>query len=823
MSRSTEELGRTPQAREETKTDAPAREETRKGYVGMELPRPDAPDKVTGKALYIHDLERPGMLHGKIKFCDRAHAKILRIDTSKAEALPGVKAVITGYDSPKLSVGFLRENVALKRDRVRQHRDEVAAVAAISPEIARKAIDLIEVEYEDLPAVFDPEEALQEDAPRVHEVDGRGRPTSSNLVPMPCEHKTGDLEAARKASAFISKGKYSVPLIQQSCMGTAGCIAEFDADENLTIWAKTQIPFLAQKDFNRALEEMGLVGKNARVIVTALGGGFGTGLDTHCYEFISILLAHRTGRPVRIIYDREEEFRYLSPRQSARVEIEQGCDEEGKLTFRKIEVLQDNGAYASWGATFPTVMLLPVTSLYKVPVVHFTARIVYTNNTYCQAMRGYGNPEVTWPIENSLDELAELAGIDRIEIRRRNCNEPFETTPMRAKVGSCALRECIEACAEHLDWTPKEASRKGRKRGVGMASLIHVGGSGRIYRSDASGIILKLDDFGNVNVNYGGVEMGQGLHATLRLAIADALGVVPERVHVNETDTATCPWDVGTHASRGAFMACNAAILACEKIRKRIFEHCALEFPAEMERMRRKEGARSENPDYALPENSGAEGYELRDGFVFPKDPSAPAWARIPLDRMLRSMHFRQGGTMLTESAFYDPPSELPDWSKGMGNMSAAYTYGTQAVELEVDEETGEVEILRAVAAMDIGKVLNPPALRGQVLGGLAQGIGYALYEEVKSDKGRILNANFTDYKLPTAHELAFPVHLVFVESNERTGPFGAKGAGEPGLVPTAPAIANAIHDAVGIRLNDLPMTPEKILAAIEERRRTQT
>ncbi|MHC4135620.1 MAG: xanthine dehydrogenase family protein molybdopterin-binding subunit, partial [Planctomycetota bacterium] len=430
-------------------------------YIGKDTPRPEGGDKATGKAHYIHDLERPGMLFGKIKFSDHAHARIVHIDTSRAESLPGVRAVITGYNTPQVRIGFLRDNLALKRDKVRQFRDEVAAVAAIDPDIAQEAVDLIEVEYEPLPAVFDPEEALTDGAPLVHEFDARGRPVESNLVPLPCQHRTGDVDAAIREAEYNAEGEYSTPLIQQCCMGTAGCIAEFDTSDNLTVWAKTQIPFLAQRDYNGALAAMGLKGKNARVIVPALGGGFGTGLDTHTYEYIAILLAHRTGHPVKIVYTRREEFAYLSPRQSARTRIRQGCDENGRLLYRDVEVLQDNGAYVSWGATYPTVMLMPVTSLYKVPNVRFRATIAYTNNTYCQAMRGYGNPEVTWAIESNLDDLAREAGIDALEMRLRNCNEPGESTPMGLKVTTCGLRECLEKTGAGLEWK--------QKRGQGSA------------------------------------------------------------------------------------------------------------------------------------------------------------------------------------------------------------------------------------------------------------------------------------------------------------------------------------------------------------------
>jgi len=796
-----------------------------RNYVGKNVARPEGPDKVAGRTQYIHDLTRPGMLYGAIKHSDHAHARIVAINIEKARQLPGVVSVLTGFNSPQVRVGFLRDNLALKRDKVRQFRDEIAAVAATDPETARVALDLIEVEYEPLEAVFDPHEALADGAPLVHDTDARGQPVLSNRLPLTFAHHSGDLDAARAASAHIAKGDYSVPLIQQSCMGTAGCIAEFDMRGNLTIWAKTQIPFLAQKDFNRALEEMGLEGRNTRVIVPALGGGFGTGLDTHCYEYIAILLAHDASRPVKIVMNREEEFAYLSPRQSAQVHVEQGCDTEGRLTFRKIDVLQDNGAYASWGATFPSVMLLPVTSLYRVPVVHFDSTIVYTNNTYCQAMRGYGNPEVTWGIETNLEELAEMASIDALEMRRLNCNLPGEVTPMGTKVSSCGLRECLDFIDESLDWRSKRGADRSSgangpvRRGIGAASLIHVGGSGRIYRSDASGLILKLDDFGNVNVYYGGVEMGQGLHAALTAAICDALGVTPNRVFINQTDTSTCPWDVGTHASRGAFMSCNAALMATEKVRARIFAAGEEIVPAEIARSLRKHCKKNpgyEPPAYDFAASAIAANFDLRDNLVFLKDAPDETWAKVPLGRVLRAMHFRAGGEMITETAFYDPPSDLPDWEKGIGNMSATYTYGTQGVEVEVDVETGEVTILKMASALDAGTVLNPAALKGQVIGGIAQGVGYALYEEVKTERGRILNPGFTDYKLPTATEMGFPIDLKFVETADEFGPFGAKGAGEPGLVPTAPAISNAIYDAVGVRIYDLPITPEKVLKALK-------
>ncbi|HUT77180.1 MAG TPA: xanthine dehydrogenase family protein molybdopterin-binding subunit [Polyangia bacterium] len=790
-------------------------------HIGSEVPRPDAPDKAAGRAIYIHDFSRPGMLHAKIKFSEHAHARILRIDTSRAERLPGVRAVITADNTPEVRIGFMRDNFALKKGKVRQFRDEVAAVAAVDPETAAEAIELIDVEYEPLPAVFTTEQALAEGAPLIHEVDPRGRPRQDNRLDLKFHHESGDQQAGRDASSFIAEGEFSTQWIQQSCMGTAGCIAEFDMNRQLQIWAKTQIPFLAQRDYNQMLAEIGLAGRNSRVIVPAIGGAFGTGLDTHAYEFIAILLALRTGRPVKIVYTREEEFQNLSPRQCSQTRIVQGCDREGRLTFRDIEVLLDNGAYTSWGATYPSVMMLSATSLYRVGNVRFDAKLAYTNNTYCQAMRGYGAPEMVWALENNIDELAERAGIDPFEMRMINCNRPGELTPMGMKVTTCGLEECLKTVAQKLDWKRKRG--QGKRRGVGMASLVHVGGGGRIYRSDGSGLILKLDDYGNVNACCGGVEMGQGLHAVLALAVAEALGVRPEKVFVNQTDTATCPWDVGTHASRGAFMACNAAIRACAQLRETIFTLAEEVFP-ELAAKNLKAVAKN-NPGYEPPgfdvkTAARRDRFELADGFLSIKDAPPEPWLRLELGAVLRAFHFREQGEVLAAHVFYDPPNELPDWEKGFGNMSATYAYGAQGVEVEVDEETGEVKILGIVAAHDVGKVLNPLALRGQMYGALVQGLGYALYEEVKSERGRILNPNFMDYKIPTIGEVDFPIDLHFVETDDAAGPFGAKGVGEPGLVPTAPAISNAIHDAIGVRIRHLPITPEKILAAIEERDR---
>ena len=791
-------------------------------FVGTEAPRPDAPEKVAGKAIYIHDLTRPNMLYGKIKYSEHAHAKILNVDTTRAERLPGVRAVITGYNTPEIRFGFIKDNHILKRGKVRQFRDEVAAVAATDPEIAEEAVSLIKIEYEELPSVFDPEDALKAGAPLIHEKDPRGRPTKDNLLPVPWKFVSGDVENAKDNAHYIAEDRLETPLVQQSCMGTAGCIAEFDLNNNLIIRTKTQIPFLAQNDFNQALAAMGLKGKNSRVIVPALGGAFGTGLDTHGYEYIAILLAYKTGRPVKIVLSREEEFSTLSPRQPTRTHIIQGCDKNGLLTFREVRMVLDNGAYTSWGATTPGVMMLPISSLYRVPNVFYETKIVYTNNTYCQAMRGYGNPQAAWAIESNMDHLAEAAGIDPFDFRMINSNIPDEVSPMGLEITTCGLKDCLKTVAHKLNWKEKRGKGREKARGVGMASLFHVGGSGRVYRSDGTGIVMKLDDFGHVSVFTGGVEMGQGFNAALMLASAEALGVTPDRVTIVSGDTATCPWDVGTHASRGAFTSCNAAIMAAEKARKKIFDLCSELF---MDRVQANLKKRQEkDPDFEIPDLDYERLFdpselELRENHVFLREEPDNPLLRVRLDEILRAAHHKEQGRMVVSEAFYDPPNQMVDSRTGRGNLSATYIFGTQGAEVEVDLETGKVKILRFVAAHDVGKVISKQTVKGQIYGGIVQGLGYALSEEYKTHNGRNLNPNFLDYKIFSAPDMDFPIHIECIETDDKEGPFGAKGVGEPGLVPTAPAIGNAIYDAIGVRIRDLPITPEKILAALEKRK----
>jgi xanthine dehydrogenase molybdenum-binding subunit len=726
---------------------------------------------------------------------------------------------LTGHDIPDVRVGFIKDQRVLKKDVVRQFRDEVAAVAAISPEIAEEAIHLIDVEYEEMPAVFDPLEAMKEGAPLVHEVDARGRPIRSNVLPLPWKFLAGDMEQGRQQAAYVVKDSVSTTWVNQCCMGTSGCVAEFDMNNNLTFYSQTNVPFLGKQRIQEYLAQIGLKKSRVRVLNPVVGGSFGTKLDTDIYEFIAIQLALKTRKPVKIQFTREEEFFALPPRQPSLFSIEQGCDKEGRLTFRKVEAILDNGAYTSWGATTPSVMMMPISSLYRVPNVSFEATCVYTNNIYCQAMRGYGNPQATFAVETSMDRLAEEAGIDAAELRLINCNQAGEVTPMRLKITTCPLEECIKSVKEKISWGEKRGKRNGR--GVGMASLIHVAGGARVYKSDGHGIVVKVDQNGDVDVLESGTDQGQGSPTVIAQMVAEALGFRPEDVSMTLGDTGLCLWDAGTHASRHTFMAGNAAIRACEKAKRQILEMAVEHMPQIVSYKIKKK--KKKDPEFVEPELewkliSDPERMDIRDRMIFPKNAPDHPYFRMEVSEILtRGLHVGTGDSkVVVGEAFYDPPTEMLD-REMKGNYSMTYAFGTTAVEVEVDQETGEVKILQLLAAHDVGRAMNPTLVKGQIYGAAYTGAGYGLSEEIQVRNGRVMNANFRDYKMLTAKDV-IPVEPIIIEEPDGDGPFGAKGIGEPGLVPTAPALANAVYDAIGVRITDLPLTPEKILSALRKK-----
>jgi xanthine dehydrogenase molybdenum-binding subunit len=459
-------------------------------------------------------------------------------------------------------------------------------------------------------------------------------------------------------------------------------------------------------------------------------------------------------------------------------------------------------------------MMETTASLYKISHVRFKADCVYTNNLVTGAMRGYGNPQSTFFVETMMDQLAEAVGMDPVEFRLLNANEPNTTTPQGLVITSCGMKECLQAVAAAAD---RAAKRQGDeaipepvthyqtpifnaqspnsntlKRGIGFATTLNVGGGARIYRSDGCGASVKVDDFGHVTLVTGSTEIGQGSETVLAQIVAEALGVRPEDMSVINTDTDVKPWDVGVHASRTTFIAGNAAHLAALDARAQIFETAA-----EMLGV---------SPDQLIARNGRIE-------LATPHSPPATI-PSLPLSKVVRQRHFREGGTVVIGEGWYDPPTKLVDKATYKGNISAAYGFGAQMAEVEVDTETGQVRVLRLACANDVGRAINPMAVEGQIEGGAQMGLGYALTEELIVENGRVLNPDFHHYRLFTAADMP-EIETIIVETDDPGGPFGAKGVGEMGGTPTAAAVANAIYDAIGIRMTELPMTPERVLAAI--------
>jgi len=521
----------------------------------------------------------------------------------------------------------------------------------------------------------------------------------------------------------------------------------------------TQVPFLYRRDMASIV---GVPPEKVRVIQVTIGGGFGSKLDIYPYEPIAVHLARKTGRPVKLVFDRREEFVSSPTRQPTEIRI----------------------------ATTPFVMMQSFSSLYRVPHVKMSGRCVYTNNPYSGAMRGYGNPQATFAVEGTVDLLAERLGIDPLELRLKNAQEAGETTGQGMVLTTCGLRQCLEITAERAGWKQKrERTETGRphvRRGIGMASLVHVGGGAKIYRSDGCGSILEVDDFAKVTLITGASEIGQGSETVLAQITAEELGVPLDRVRVLNNDTQVRIWDVGVHASRTTFIGGNSARMAAAKARKKLLAAAA--------------------DQVGLP----AEELDIRQGMVVR---SSDGEVLRDLGKVVRSLHFSDKAEVVVTHHYYEPPSvmQTPDFK---GNVSSTYAFATQIAEVEVDMETGVVRVLRVTAAHDVGRVINRLGVEGQVHGGVVMGLGYALSEELQVEGGRVMNPTFREYKLITAPEVP-EIDVTFVETQDPAGPYGAKGIGEAPSICTAAAVANAVRHATGGRHTELPLTPERVFTEI--------
>jgi xanthine dehydrogenase molybdenum-binding subunit len=768
--------------------------------IGKRIPKKDAPEKASGKTRYIHDINLPGQLHAKILRSAHAHARIKSIDTSAARAMPGVHAVITAADVVQRPIGVAKDHLPLKSGLVRSVRDEIAAVAAETEEIANSALGLIKVEYEPLPIVASAEDAMKPGAPLLHGQDlvvpgPDGKPlvahkASLDNIAMVFSYAQGDLAKGEAEADAVVEDVFQLHYVTHCCMGVSGVIAEFDASENLILYSNTQVPFLHKREF---AELLGMDAGRIRIIQPPIGGGFGSKLDIYPFEPITIFLAKLTNRPVKLVFSREEEFIASPTRQPVLLKLRSGCSREGILTFRDVETVHDNGAYTSWGATTPFVMMQTISSLYRVPNCNYRTRAVYSNNPYAGSFRGYGNLQATFAVEAHMDKLAEVIGMDPLEFRLKNAQLPGEITPQGMHFKSCGFQDCLRVAAAQSDYEHKHRQYRAQwsdgspvKRGIGMASMLHVGGGAKIYPSDGCGTILKIDDFAHVTLLTGASEIGQGSETVLAQLVCEELALPLSAVSVVNNDTDITPWDVGVHASRTTFIAGNSALGAARKAKDKILATAAAKFA---------------QPSEAL---------DLRSGHVVER---ATGNKLIEVGKLVRSLHFSEKAELVMTTYYYEPPSRHQD-REFRGDVSAAYAWATQVAEVEVDTRTGIVKLVKVTGAHDVGRVLNRLGIEGQIEGGIVMGQGYALTENLIIKDGTVCNPNFRDYKLVTAPEIP-EMEVAFIETMDGEGPQGAKGVGEAPAICVAAAVGNAIYNATGVRITALPFTPENVYRAL--------
>lgn len=773
--------------------------------IGKRIPKLDAPEKASGKTRYIDDINLPGQLHAKILRAGRVHAKILRIDTAAAKALPGVHVVLTAADVPdQRPIGVAKDHLPLKGDRVRSQRDEIAAVAADSEEIAEQALQLIRVEYADLPVIGNALDAIAPGAPLIHPEPHGADGTHLHLKPgmpiafagkkdniaMRFDYAHGDVAKGEAESDVVIEDTFKLHYVTHCCMGVSGVIADFDASGNLLMYSNTQVPFLHRREF---AEYLNMDPARIRIIQPPIGGGFGSKLDIYPFEVICVFLARAARRPVKLVFSREEEFVASPTRQPVLLTLRSGCRRDGTLTFRQVHTLHDNGAYTSWGATTPFVMMQTFSSLYRVPHCDYHTTAVYSNNPYAGSFRGYGNLQATFAVEAHMDKLADAIGMDPLEFRLKNAQVPGEVTGQGMTFKSCGFQDCLKTAAQRSDYQRKRreygaarAKPGAIKRGIGIASMLHVGGGAKIYPSDGCGTILKIDDFAHVTLITGASEIGQGSETVLSQLVCEELGLPISAVTVVNNDTDITPWDVGVHASRTTFIAGNSAIGAARKAKAKIRAAAAKKY----------ECADSE--------------LDLRGGHVVRAATGEPL---TDIGRLIRSLHFSDKAELVMTTYYYEPPSQHQD-KQFKGDVSAAYAWASQVVEVEVDTESGIVKMLRVTGAHDVGRVLNRLGIEGQIEGGVVMGQGYALTENLIVEDGVVRNPNFRDYKLVTAPEIP-EIDVSFIESMDGEGPQGAKGVGEAPAICIAAATANAIENATGVRIYELPFTPEKVYRAL--------
>jgi len=798
--------------------------------IGKPIALVDSVAKTTGAGKYADDLRVPGMLIGKILHSPYPHAHITRIDPSRALALEGVVTVVTGEDAPNkygiLPVGH--DETALAVGKVRYVGDNVACVVAVSEDLAEKALELIEVEYEVLPAYFDPRESMKAEKDLIHS-------EKLHNIERDYHHVFGDPEKGFAEADYIQEGRYLANEVTHAAMEPHSTLAMFDLDPytgqmgRLTVWSSTQVPYYLQHKLSMVLE---MPMSQIRVIKPLVGGGFGGKSEVIPLEIIAPVAARKARAPVKITYTREEVFLAHRGRPRTIVELKTGVKKNGRITAVAAKVIQDGGAYCSYGVVTILYSGALLGALYDIPNIQYDGYRVLTNKPACGAMRGHGTVNVRFAFESQLDEIAAAIGVDPVEIRRENLLKPPCITVNELRVQSYGLPECIDKVVEASKWRERKGKLP-RGRGLGIACSHYVSGAANsIIRSDMphSSVNIKIDRDGGVVVYTGASDIGQGSDTVVAQVAAEVLGCALSRIKVVAADTDLTPIDIGSYSSRVTFMNGNATLHAAESVKERIARAAAQRMncaPEDVVMAEDRVWKRSASPlasavpgiaEQDVPKASGhVEGQILRGSVQQKRKEEEPRDHMSFEEAVVAAIDFHG---VLTATGSYAPPPEARGGKfKGGGvGPSPAYSYSAQVAEVSVDEETGAVTVHKVWAAHDCGRALNPVSVKGQVIGSVWMGLGQALQEEMVWKDGLLMNPGLLEYRSASAKESP-EIEAIIVESVDPEGPFGAKEASEGSLAAAIPAVANAIFDATGIRLRESPFTPERVLAALRSQR----
>ncbi|MBI9045141.1 MAG: xanthine dehydrogenase family protein molybdopterin-binding subunit [Anaerolineaceae bacterium] len=767
--------------------------------VGKSVPRLDAFEKVTGSAQFTDDIPfGPGLLHARIKRSPHAHALIKSIDLERAKALPGVKVAITGESFDGYIGLYLQDRQLFARDRVRFIGEPVAAVAAVSEEIAEEALDLIDVEYELLEPVFDPLYGATPEAPLVHpdlekyEVADFIFPKAGTNISNHFKVRKGDTQEAWKDCASIVEREYRIPHIQHVPMEPHAAVAKMDPSGKITLWASSQSPF-AQR--NLIAKTLGISQSDFQVIAPFVGGGFGCKAGVTMEALPVAVAMHAKGRPVRLVLTREEEFTTNFVRQGMIIRLKVGCDDQGRLLAMENSMYWDGGAYTEYGVNIARAAGYSCTGPYDIPNVTADSYCVYTNHTVGGPYRGFGMSEIHTGINQCMDELAEKIGMDKVAFLELNCVQGGDILSTGMVMHPTGLTECLQKTAQGVSWGKRsEPSGSNKRRGKGIALMWKAPA---MPPNAGSSALMEMNEDGTVSLGVGGQELGQGTFTAMAQIAAETLGIDTDQVRVRgPIDTQTSPYEWQTVASRLTWSMGNAVMAAAKDTRKQVLDLAAEAWEED-----------SKNLDII---NSKVVSYQserempLKDMVIYglPKDEDQ-GWI---------------GGPIVGRGNFMPTYVTGLDQDTGQGERAVVhYTTGAQAVEVEVDLETGSIEIIQAVSAFDVGKAINPELVKAQIEGGFVQGLSSAVFEELVLKEGQVLNPSFVDYRIATAVDIPQNIKTFIVEVPQDDGPFGARGVGEHPMVPTIAALANAIQDAIGLRFEGPPYSAEKIYLAMLE------